>query len=144
MKKEIKTEIRIQAPAEKVWNILTAFGDYPQWNPFIKSIEGTARVGSKITARIEAPGSKGMTFKPTVLVFDPNKEFRWIGHLLFPGLFDGEHRFELIDNGDHTTTFIQAEKFNGILVPLLRKMLDGGTIEGFRAMNNKLKELCEK
>lgn len=144
MKKEIKTTITIEASAEKVWKILTSFEDYPNWNPFIKSIRGTAGAGSKIIARIEAPGSKGMTFKPTVLAFEPNKEFRWIGHLLFPGLFDGEHRFELTENGDGTTTFIQAEKFSGILVRLFRKMLDEGTVKGFEAMNKQLKEKCER
>lgn len=144
MKKELKTEIHIQASATKVWEVLMAFDDYPRWNPFIKSIRGTAVAGEKIVARIEPPGAKGMTFKPTVLVANQHKEFRWIGHLLFPGLFDGEHRFELTDNGDGTTTFVQAEKFKGILVPLFRKMLDQGTMEGFQAMNRKLKEECEK
>lgn len=144
MKKEIKSEIHIQATPERIWNILTAFEKYPEWNPFIKSIQGSVIVGGKIVARIEPPEAKGMTFKPTVLVFDKNKEFKWIGHLLFPGLFDGEHRFELIDNGDGTTTFIQAERFKGILVGMLSKMLDGSTLNGFNAMNRKLKEVAEK
>ena len=85
-----------------------------------------------------------MTFKPTILAFEKNKEFRWLGHLLFPGLFDGEHKFELIDNKNGTTTFIQSEKFKGILVPLFAKMLDNSTTDGFTQMNKKLKELAEK
>ena len=36
--KEIKTEIIINSKPEKVWNILTNFEKYPEWNPFIKSI----------------------------------------------------------------------------------------------------------
>lgn len=144
MKKEIKTELVIQASPERVWEILTAFEKYPLWNPFVKSIQGNAKVGAKIVVRLEQPGSKGMTFKPTVLTFEKNKEFKWIGHLLLPGLFDGEHRFELIDNGNGTTTFIQAERFKGILVRLFSKMLDTSTINGFNAMNQKLKEEAEK
>lgn len=144
MKKEIKTELLIEASPERVWEILTAFEKYPLWNPFIKSIQGNAKVGGKIVVRIEPPQAKGMTFKPTVLAFLKNKEFKWIGHLLFPGLFDGEHRFELIDNGNGTTTFIQAERFKGILVRLFSKMLDTSTIDGFNAMNRKLKEEAEK
>lgn len=144
MKKEIKSEIHIQATPEKVWEILTTFDNYSTWNPFIKSIEGNVEVGAKIIARIEPPEAKGMTFKPTVLAFEKHKEFKWIGHLLFPGLFDGEHRFELIDNGNGTTTFIQAERFKGILVRFLAKMLDTSTLNGFKAMNQKLKEEAEK
>jgi hypothetical protein len=79
-----------------------------------------------------------------VLAFEENKEFRWLGHLLFPGLFDGEHSFELIDHGNGTTTFIQKETFNGILVPFFSNMLDVNTVNGFRLMNEKLKERAEQ
>lgn len=144
MAKEIKTEILINATPDKVWAILTDFDNYPNWNPFIKSIKGQVAVGNKITARMEPPGANGMTFVPKVLVFETNKEFRWLGHLLFPGLFDGEHKFELIDNKNGTTTFRQSERFRGILVPLFQKMLDINTTNGFIQMNKKLKELAEQ
>ncbi len=144
MKKEIRTEVVIEATPDKVWEVLTAFSRYAAWNPFIKSLRGEVKTGSRIVVRLEPPNAKGMTFKPKVLVFEPQKEFRWIGHLLFPGLFDGEHRFELIDNGDGTTTFIQAERFKGILVRFLSNMLDNQTVNGFRMMNEKLKEEAEK
>lgn len=144
MAKEIKTEILINASPEIVWAVLTNFDDYPNWNPFIKSIKGEAKVGKKITARIEPPDAKGMTFKPKILVFDQNKELRWLGNLLFAGLFDGEHKFELIDNKNGTTTFIQSEKFKGIFVPMFKKMLEINTKKGFEEMNEKLKQVAEK
>lgn len=144
MAKEISTEIRIHATPDKVWAILTQFENYPNWNPFIKSIKGEVAVGKKIIVRLEPPKASGMTFHPKVLAFDKNKEFRWIGHLLVPGLFDGEHRFELIDNGDSTTTFRQSEKFKGIFVPFFKKMIENNTKSGFILMNGKLKELAEK
>jgi hypothetical protein len=143
MAKEIKTEIRINSTVEKVWGVLTDFDNYPSWNPFIKSIKGPVLVGNKIVVRLEPPGATGMTFIPKVLAFEPYKEFRWIGHLVFPGLFDGEHKFELIDNANGTTTLIQSEKFSGILVPLFKKQLDDNTKRGFEAMNEKLKELVQ-
>jgi hypothetical protein len=143
MVKDIKTAIVIEATPETIWTILTRVDDYPTWNPFIKSIKGTLKKGEKITVRIEPPDAKGMTFKPTILALETNKVFRWLGHFLFPGLFDGEHQFELIDNGNNTTTLIHSEKFSGILVPLLQKLLNDNTKRGFEAMNLKLKELSE-
>ena len=77
------------------------------------------------------------------MTFATNKEFRWRGRLLLGGLFDGVHKFEIIDNGDGTVTFKQSEKFKGILVPLFKKMLDTNTKDGFDQMNLKLKELAE-
>ncbi|HXU26543.1 MAG TPA: SRPBCC domain-containing protein [Bacteroidia bacterium] len=143
MAKEIKTQILINATPQKVWAVLTNFNNYPNWNPFIKSITGEVKIGNKITAYLQPPNAKDMMFKPKVLALDTNKEFRWLGHLLFPGLFDGEHKFELIDNGNGTTTFIQSEKFRGILIPFFAKMLNTNTKNGFIAMNEKLKELAE-
>ncbi|MCC6371939.1 MAG: SRPBCC domain-containing protein [Bacteroidia bacterium] len=143
MSKEIKTEIVIQASPEKVWKEFTNFKTYSEWNPFIKSLTGETEKGKHLVVRLEPPNAKGMTFKPKVLTFEKNKELRWLGHLFVPGLFDGEHKFELIDNQNGTTTFIQSEKFNGILVPLFGKMLDVNTMNGFRLMNQKLKELAE-
>ena len=142
--KELKTEILIHATPQKIWAILIDFQNYHAWNPFIKSITGSVGVGRRITVRLEPPQAKGMTFKPKILVFEKNKELRWLGNLLCPGIFDGEHKFELIDNGNGTTTFKQSEKFKGILVPLFKKMLDINTANGFNLMNQKLKELAEE
>lgn len=143
MAKELITEIKINAKPAQVWAILTDFSSYPAWNPFIKSLTGDVQVGNTITARIEPPKASGMTFKPKVLSFEANKKFVWLGNLLIKGLFDGEHSFELIDNLDGTTTFIQSEKFEGILLPLFKKMLDVNTKEGFESMNKALKDRVE-
>lgn len=141
MSKEIKTDITIQASPEKVWAILTNFEQYPHWNPFIKSITGEAKVGQRISAVIQPPQSKAMTFKPKVLAFEPHREFRWLGNLLFPGIFDGEHRFVLVDNANGTTTLQHSERFSGLLIGLLNME---NTRNGFEAMNRKLKELAEQ
>ena len=136
--KEIKTSIQITATPEKVWKVLTNFQEYKNWNPFLKSVEGHVKKGE--TIKINADGMK---FKPKVLSFEENKQFSWIGKLLFKGLFDGEHLFLIEDNGDGTVTFRQEEKFQGILVGLFAKKLDTDTRQGFMQMNKKLKELSE-
>jgi hypothetical protein len=141
--KQVRTEIVINATPEKIWSILTNFSAYAQWNPFIKSIKGEPVQGKKITAWIEPPGASGMTFTPKLLVVKPKEELRWLGHLFFPGLFDGEHVFELYENTDGTTTFVQREIFTGIFVSLFAKMLDTNTVQGFEMMNKKLKALSE-
>ena len=138
-KQSIKTEININAKPEAVWNVLTDFFNYPQWNPFIISIEGNVETGKRIHVKLQ-----GMNFKPKVLVFEQNKEFRWLGHLWIKGLFDGEHRFQLVENADGTTTFIHSENFSGILVKLFTKMLKKNTEPGFKQMNQKLKERVEQ
>lgn len=144
MAKQIKTQIIISATPDKVWSVLTDFENHPKWNPFIKSITGEVKVGNQITVSMAPPNGKGMTFKPRVLVFDQNKEFRWIGKLIFKGLFDGEHKFELIDNRNGTTTFIHSENFKGLLVGLFKDQLENNTKKGFELMNESLKKRVEE
>ena len=73
--KKLLTEITISTSPQQVWNILTDFNSYPNWNPFIKSISGNQTIGSQLNVVIQPPGSSGMTFKPNILQFDPCKQF---------------------------------------------------------------------
>ncbi|OBX18415.1 hypothetical protein LX77_03909 [Gelidibacter algens] len=139
MAKQIKTSITINASKERVWKILTDFENYPEWNSFIKSVSGDVKVGNQIVIKLQ-----GMTFKPVVLTLNENTELKWLGHLWFKGLFDGEHKFKLIDNGNGTTNFEQSENFSGILVNLFAKSLDKDTKNGFEQMNRELKLRAEK
>ena len=141
--KKLHSEIEIDAPAEHVWHLLTDFASYPQWNPFIRRISGEPTRGERLEARIEPPGGRGMTFKPKVLNAEPNRELRWLGHLLVAGLFDGEHSFTIQPLEENRIRFIQREAFKGLLVPLFARSLETNTQRGFEEMNRALKERAE-
>ena len=138
MAKEIKTSITINSSKEKIWKILMDFEKYSTWNSFIQSIAGRVEVGSQLEVEIQ-----GMRFKPSVLTSNQNAELKWLGHLWFKGLFDGEHQFKLTDNGNGTTLFEHNERFHGILVKLFSKSLDQKTKKGFEQMNQELKKRAE-
>jgi hypothetical protein len=141
--KNIQTEILILADTAKVWDVLMNFDSYPKWNPFITSISGERKLGNRLTVSINPPGGKGMTFKPNILTLEANKEFRWKGKLGINGIFDGEHYFILESVDKDITKFIHGEKFSGLLVPFVRKMLDK-TQKGFLLMNESIKNECER
>lgn len=69
MSAAISTTIDIEASPRAVWDVLIDFTAYPDWNPFMDRIEGTAEVGAKLVVHLAAQGGgRGMTFRPTVLV----------------------------------------------------------------------------
>ena len=140
--RRIETDIEINAPASRVWALLTDFARMPSWNPFIKSISGNLAQGARLAVHIVPPGSSGMHFKPTVLSVRPEHELRWLGHLLVPGIFDGEHYFLLEPIGEKQTRLTHGEKFSGLLVGLLGSTL-AATSAGFEAMNTALKQKAE-
>jgi hypothetical protein len=142
--KELRTEIEINALPVRVWGVLTDFDRFPEWNPSIRSATGDLEVGAKLCVRLQPPGSKRMTFKPRIVVWDEYCELRWRGKLGVAGLFDGEHIFSLEPIGDGRTRFVQRELFSGLLVPLLAAMIDGRTRRGFEAMNLARKSRVEQ
>lgn len=144
MAKELNTHIEINAPAETVWQVLTDFSRYSQWNPFIRSIRGQAKQGETLEVFIQPPGANGMTFRPVILALQPERELRWMGRLLLPGIFDGEHQFQIEPLGENHTRFVQREVFSGLLVPFLWSSLDKQTRQGFEEMNHALKMQIEQ
>jgi hypothetical protein len=141
--KVLHSDIEIQAADTRVWQILIDFSGFPKWNPFIREAKGNPIVGERLEVRIQPSGSRGMTFKPTVLKVEPNRELRWLGHLLVLGLFDGEHIFIIEPLESNRVRFIQREEFRGRLVPIILGRIGADTQRGFEEMNQAIKALAE-
>jgi len=135
---EIRTEIEIDATATEVWDVLTDFPAYHGWNPGTATIEGEPAVGARLAVSMKLASGRGIVMKPRVVASDPGRELRWLGRLLVPGLFDGEHRFEIHEREPGRVTFVQAERFRGLSVPILRRMIEVDTVATFRAVNEAL------
>lgn len=137
MHETLETEIVIHAAPEQVWDALLDFPAHADWNPFIAGIAGTPELGETLDVTLTPPDGRPFRFRPTVVAAEPNRVFAWRGKFVVRGLFDGEHRFELepVEGG---TRLRHSERFRGVLVPLLRKMIHGPTRAGFEAMNRAL------
>jgi hypothetical protein len=142
-RKELESTIEIEASSEQVWAILTDLERYPEWNPFIRRIEGSLIVGSQLEVRIKPPGRSETVFRPTIISVIPNRQLRWLGHLGMPKIFDGEHKMLIEPMGTGLVRFVQNETFHGLLVPLSGGVLSD-TLRGFKEMNNALKERIEE
>ncbi|WP_436344650.1 SRPBCC family protein [Natronorubrum sp. FCH18a] len=99
---QIEVFEEIDAPPEVVWDVLLEFESYPEWNPFVRTIEGIPREGERLRVRIDPPNSRGMTFKPEVVAVEENRRLAWLGRLVVPFAFDGYHELHLepIDGGE--------------------------------------------
>lgn len=142
MNKEIKTEIIINASREKIWEVLTDFEQYPQWNPFVVRIEGKPIKGTRLKNTLQN-GDKQFQFKPIVTAAEAGKSFAWLGSVLVKGIFDGHHSFELEDVGNGQVKFIHSEKFSGILSGFLLKKIGADTKKNFVKFNEALKNRVE-
>jgi hypothetical protein len=134
----IEHAVDTQAPAATVWQILTDTDRYQDWNAFMPRLSGRLAPGERLTLTVR-PGTRTMTFRPTVLAVEDGTLIRWRGRLGVPGLFDGEHELRLEPSHDGSTRLIQRESFTGLLVPMMPRVLDD-TATGFAAMNTALRD----
>lgn len=141
--REIRTDITIEGTAEDVWRVLMDFDSYPEWNPFIRSIEGSTSNGEKITAVLGATGKRPFTISPTIQEHDAPSRFAWLGSIGTKGVFDGHHQFELAESRTNTH-FLHYEEFSGILAPLIAPLIRSSTERGFNEMNEALKIRVER
>ncbi|HEX4341058.1 MAG TPA: SRPBCC domain-containing protein [Polyangiaceae bacterium] len=140
---ELRTEIEIKASPRRVWETLSDFPRFAEWNPFIPQIGGTLTAGSRLEMVIAPPGGNEMTIKPTLLKVEPARELRWRGKLFVEALFVGEHFMQLIELEPERTRFVHGEDFSGILVKLIGNTLTR-TARGFVLMNQALKRRVEE
>jgi hypothetical protein len=142
--RSLHTEIQIAASPEAVWQVLTDFAAFPQWNPLILEARGKPEEGRRITITLRAGEGRPFRVRPRLVRVIPHRELRWLGRVGLPGVFDGEHVFRIEPGADGTgVRFIHMEHFRGMLVHLLWRKLDSETRAGFEAMNQALKARVE-
>lgn len=142
--KEILTEIDINASASKTWEVLTDFKNFPQWNPFIRQIDGTPIVGTTLKIYLHTSHGKNRTYQPTVTKVESNRELRWYGKSFIPGFFNGERIFIIDSLETNHVHFVHKEIFTGILVGIIGNRLDKDMYHSFKEMNNALKQRVEQ
>jgi hypothetical protein len=144
--KEIHTQIDIKASAERAWHLLLDFNNYSQWNPFIRQINGTPNVGTKLEIHLQTAGGKKRIYRPTITKVEPYHELRWYGKSFIPGIFNGERIFtiETREANQNHILFLHREIFTGLAVTLAGDRLDTDMYQSFEKMNRAFKTKLEE
>jgi len=125
-----------------VWQILTDFDHWSEWNPFLYRAVGKAEQGENVELFFERSGTKEIKLKSTITKLEPEHEWIWKYDVIWSGLFQGEHSFAVEKIDENHTRFVQNEVFTGLLVPIFLK--ESETISGFVAMDKALKARAEQ
>jgi hypothetical protein len=135
--------VDIDSSPEKVWQVLTDFGHYRDWNPFIRDITGKLNEGSRLEIQISTSTKKTRKYRPVLTKIEPNHEMRWLGKAFLPGLLDGERILTLQRLENNQVRLIHREIFRGIGVSLAGSRLDFEIRRKFEEMNSALKKKIE-
>lgn len=139
---EINNDIEIEGPVERVWEVLTGFDSFHEWNPVIRNVAGPLTVGKHVVISVAA-ASGHLDWNVAVVRVDPGREFAWTFSERHPSLYRGEHTFRLEPVGAQRTRYVDRETFNGLLVPLRKRRLGTVTKAGMIAMGDALKQRVE-
>lgn len=137
----ISVETDIDAPAALVYEVLTDFDAYPEWNEYSR-IEGEAAADERLVLRPGPAAGSVPTFRPRVRRAD-GEELRWVGHLWVRGLFDGEHGFRVTGTEDGSSRLVQDEQFTGLLAGVLFRRYGDDWTANFEAVNEALRDRAE-
>lgn len=139
--KEIRSEIEVMAPADRVWGVLVDFQNYSAWNPFIYEISGEAMLGEKLRISLRTPSGKERSYEPVITKLESGRELRWVGK---NALLMGEHIFSLESLKSGSTLLVQREIFKGFLSGFFGDDTHKDIAGGFEQMNQAVKRRAEK
>jgi len=137
--KEFEASTTIAAAPERVWEIITDGGSYPEFDPSCERVEGEIAVGNKI--KVFSHLSPGRAFPVKVVEMDEARKMTWQGGMPL-GLFKGVRTFTLSPRPDGGTDFRLHEVFSGPMLPLIAGSLPDMN-EAFAGFCNGLKARAE-
>jgi len=108
----VHTEIVIDAPPERVWEVFSDYARYPEWNPYIPSMRGEWKVGGKIGILVRSLTGKESKYQPTIYEVIPNRSLVWGMDGSYPGEVKARHSFTIVPEGSGSR-FIHAEAIGG-------------------------------
>ena len=111
-----RREIEIAASPQVVWDVLTGFERWPEWNPDVKSMsfDGPLAPGSEFRWKA-GPGMIVSTLEQV----EPPRHVSWRGRTMS---IKALHDWNLEPRGD--ATFVETEEtFSGTLARVFRRML---------------------
>lgn len=118
---EIYTECEIDAPADKVYVVISDFSGYPAWTNDI-TVSGDTNPGGNMRVRVKTKnGGEGWYTLSSKMRRNDNRMIAFVNALVSPFLFLGRHRFEIVPISDGRTLFVNAEVFSGLMIHLVRE-----------------------
>lgn len=138
------TEVVIDVPRQLVWDQVTDFEAYSDWNPFVLEAHADFQVGATIRFLEDLKQFGQHWIDAQFLSIDPPNSFVWQGHFGAPFLFTVCHSFLFEAVSEHQTRFIQSHENSGLLIPYLAwRGIYYVSYQGYLNYDQSLKERCE-
>jgi uncharacterized protein YndB with AHSA1/START domain len=142
MERTIRAEALIEAPRERVWQVLVDFPRYAEWNPFTPEVRARLEVGASVDMRVRLwSGLRHQ--REYVRRVVPGERLCWGMHMGAAWLVRAERCqwLEALD-GDRTR-YVTEDRIAGWLTPLVLALYGRSMQRGFEGVAQGLKGRVE-
>ncbi len=139
----IDATLEIEAPAELVWQVITDFPRYGEWNHFLSACQSTLKPGEPIDLMVRLSEGAPRRQREWVVSHTPGREF---SYSMKPAPLGALHsrRFHQVTPLSPTRSRYQSHfELAGWLQPLVRALLGSRLERGFAGMTAGIKARAE-
>lgn len=137
--------VEIAAPSAFVWEVLTDFPHYPQWNPYTMAVATTLEIGTPIDLTLPNPDGSAGTFvnREWVRVVDPPHHLRYDTAEEMPGIFAVRDQW-VTSLGSHRCAYHTTDTISGEYADKVMEMTGAWVKAGFDSVAVALKARAEQ
>lgn len=141
---KIHTEIIIDAPFDRVSELLADTSLYPQWHPLFPQVSGEMGVGAAIVVTVALPEIKPFSVRATIREAARGSRLCWRYSYRFPGLFSWTYAYELEAIDNTQLKFTQDSTYAGFLAPLYQLGMKNPLQRGMLELNKAVQRWGER
>lgn len=137
---DINTSIDIAAEPGAIWQVLTDFSSYEDWNPMLRNVQTELQLDAPVRFEVLREGAKPLKLSAKITVLSEARDLVWRGGSA--AFVSGEHYFRIEPMGEGHSRLHHGEHFAGVILPLLKGTLKNAPVL-YRGMNEALKRRVE-
>ena len=139
----VRAEIEIDAPAERIFDILADLKSYSEWNPFTPRVESTLRPGDAVHLYVRLRGDRLSHRVEYVSRNERPTHLCW-GTTIGAGFLLRAERCQTLTPIDaRRTRFVNEDVLRGWLAPLVMLFFGRDMQRGFESVATALKKRAE-
>jgi hypothetical protein len=135
MDTRIEKRVGIQAPPERLWDVLTDFPGWSRWNPHETDVEGQLAFGAPIRMTESWPGMAARPVDGRINEWQPLAQLVWVEKRGW--LFSTVRYFEIEELDKGSCILATGMMFQGLRAELFMDKYRG-------VIRNALGEICER
>lgn len=139
-----QTTFPVAASPDRVWEVISDFDSWPEWNPSVPSIKGDLKIGNVCAVKLVMPGRPSVNVKVTLTDVDPGRRFAWHGNIAHDRFFAGDRSLDIEPQADGTVLVTHTEEVTGAIFPVFKALIGEAAIQAHHDdLNAGLKQRAE-